>query len=92
MSNQASEEPMSNEPKKEEQTDIDLSTIRDLTTNIIKTAEKADEYAIAEYVKSVCDQMSAVGEDLKQYKLVRTSIIDITGGKIQYSIEKKEQL
>lgn len=73
-------------------TEIDLKTIREVTDRIVKTAVKADEYAIAEYVRSVCEQMAAVGEDLKQYHLVRT--VDnrvVSDMRVIYSIERKEQ-
>lgn len=64
-----------------------MSTI---TNNIIKTAVKADEYAVAEYVKQVCEQMSEAGVDLSEYNLVRTvDNRDLTDMKVIYSIEKK---
>lgn len=72
-------------------TEVDLGTIRKATDKIIKTAVKADEHAIAEYVRNVCERMAAVGEDLKQYNLVRT--VDnryVTEMRVVYSIERKE--
>ncbi len=70
----------------------DLAEMQEITKDIIKTAVKADEYAIAEYVRRVCEQMSAVGEDLKQYNLARTiDNRDVMNMQVIYSIEKKEQ-
>lgn len=71
-------------------TSKDLAEMQKITKDIIKTAVNADEHAVAEYVRSVCEQMSAVGEDLRQYNLVRTSGFSPEGMVVQYSIEKKE--
>lgn len=67
----------------------DLAEMRKITENIIKTAVKADEYAIAEYVKSVCEQLATAGEDLRQYQLVRTvDNRDLLDMQVIYSVEK----
>lgn len=70
-------------------TEKNLARMRELTENILKTAVKADEYAVAKYVDNVCKQLELAGEDLTSYRLVRTvDNRDVTSMQVIYSVEK----
>lgn len=71
--------------------EVQLNAINEVIKDTAKDSVKNEDYAIAEYVRQVCEQLKGAGEDIKDYKLVRVSGFNVEYGLIQYSIEKSEQ-
>lgn len=70
----------------------ELSDIHEITKKYVKAQVDADDQAVSQYVKNVCEQLLMAGEKIQDYVLVRQGDFESFAGRIQYSIERKEEV